>query len=106
MHLRDSNLKVSHADPVVVSTGTGNLLGSIIHCVELSNFVAITNFLEKCLYLVACSERPEVIFVDARLRIVRREEQIDCLGLITIVLQNNLSWKGRQPLHTECCWTV
>ena len=72
MHLRDGALEVSHRD-LIVST-PGYLFSSIIHRVELSDFIREANFFEQCSDLVSCSYRSEVVLGDTKLLVVRWEQ--------------------------------
>ena len=93
-----------HADSVVSALGV--LLGSIIHGVELSNFVRESDFLEQNLDLFAGSQLSEITFLDSQLGVVRWEKKVDCLGLITIILHKKLNskikltWKSATDLNS------
>ena len=85
VHLRDGHLEVPYADSIICALS--ELLGSIIHGVELSNLVTVTDFLEKPLDLLTGSQLSEVVLLDAQLRVVRWEQEINCLWLVAIILK-------------------
>ena len=62
------------------------LLGSIIHGIELSNFVSVTDLLEKSSDLVTGSDFSEVMLLNTKLGIVGWEQKINSLWLITVIL--------------------
>ena len=65
----------------------GELLGSIIHGVELSNFVSVTDLLEKSSNLLTGSLFSEIVLLNTKLGVVRWEKEIDSLWFVTIVLK-------------------
>ena len=65
MHFRDCALEVSHTDPVI--SAARDLLGSIIHGVELTNLVGVANLLEQRSDLLSRSQISEVVLRNALL---------------------------------------
>lgn len=63
MHLGDSHLEVPYANSIICALC--ELLGSIIHGVELSNFVSVTNLLEKTPDLLTSSKLTEVVLLNS-----------------------------------------
>lgn len=72
MHFRDRHLEVSDRDPVVCALC--EFLRSIIHRIELTNFVRESNFFEQSFDLFSASCRSKVVFSNAKLRVVGWEE--------------------------------
>lgn len=61
----------------------------VVHGIELSNLVAETDAVEEDFDLFAGSGQLEIVLTDAQLGEGRWEQNVNSLGLITIVLQIN-----------------
>ena len=77
-------LEVAHANAIV--RRLGQLLGTIVDRVELANLVAEADLLEQRPNCLATAKLTEFVLADAILGEVRREQQIDCLRLVSVVL--------------------
>ena len=86
MQLGQRVLEVANANAVV--GGLGQLLGAVIDSIELANFVGEANLLEQRSDTLATAQGAELGLADAVLGKVRREQEIDGLGLISIILSN------------------
>ena len=84
MELRECDLEVSYANSVVCALR--DLLCPVVHCVKFTDLVGVSNLLEEELDLVSGPWSSEVVLLNANFRVVRWEEEINCLWLITIVL--------------------
>lgn len=62
------------------------LLCTVVHGIKLSNLVAESNSLEQSLDLVSLAWQLEVIFADTQLCEGRREQKVNSLWLISIIL--------------------
>lgn len=62
------------------------LLGSVVHGIELSNLVAETDAVEEAFDLFAGTGELEIVLTDAQLGEGRGEQDVNGLGLVTIVL--------------------
>ena len=72
VHLGDSHLEVPYANSIICALS--ELLGSIIHGVEFTNFVGVTNLLEQGSDLVARPHLSKIVLLDAELGVVRWEQ--------------------------------
>ena len=72
MHFRNGALEVSDANLVICASRY--LLGSIIHSVELSDFVGESDFFKQCFNFFTRSRLSEVVLRDTLLRVVRWEK--------------------------------
>lgn len=77
-----------HAHSVVCALG--KLLGSIVHGVELSNLIGVSNFFEETSDLLAGSQLSEVVLLDAQLSVVGWEQKVNCFWLVSIVLKTKV----------------
>ena len=84
VHFRNCKLEVSHADAVIATLG--NFLCSIIHGIELSDFVGVSYFLEQRFDFFSSSQLSEVMLRNTVFREVRWEQQINCFWFISVVL--------------------
>jgi hypothetical protein len=86
VHFTYRHLEVSYRNSIV---GTlCELLGPIIHGVELSNFVCVTDSFEQGFDIFTGPCFSEIMLLNAQLGVVRWEEKVNCFGLITIILKN------------------
>jgi len=84
VHFRNSHLEVSNADFIIISLCI--FFGSVIHSIEFTNFVAISDFLKHGLYLQSSSKYSEILFFDSNLTVIRWKKKINSFWLVTIVL--------------------
>ena len=92
-HIRSSLNVVEHldgshesADADAIIGGVANFLRLIVNGVEFADFVAVTDCLEQGLDGVTVTRHLEVSFLDSDLGVRRREEQVDGLRLVSVVL--------------------
>lgn len=72
-----------HAHHVVLRLA--NFFGLVVHSVELADFVGVTDGFEEGLDRCSVAWHLEVGLLNAQLRKGRREKQVNCLGLVSIV---------------------
>ena len=84
MHLRDSDLEVSHAHSIV--TALRDFFCPIIHSIELSNFVCVANLLKQGFDLISSFQLSEIMLGYANFRKVGWEQQVHSFWLVTIIL--------------------
>ena len=74
----------SDADAII--WGSANFLCLVVNSIELANFVAVTDCLEHRLDRLTVTRHLEVRFFNTYLGMCRREEQVDSLRLVSVVL--------------------
>jgi hypothetical protein len=63
------------------------LLSAVVHCIEFSYLVAEADALKQHLDLIATTRLLEIVLCNSKLCEGRREKEVDCFRLITIVLK-------------------
>ena len=86
MHFRDGHLEVSDADFVVGSLSI--FFSTVIHSIEFTNFVFISNFREHASNFYSSSKSSEIVFFDSNLTVVGGKEKINSFWFVTIVLKS------------------
>ena len=89
------------ADAIIL--GAANFFGLVINGVEFADFVAVTDLFKESLNCCTVARALEVLLLDSDLSVSRREQQVNGLGFVSIVLEvSNRPLLFVRNVHSDC----
>lgn len=101
VHFGNRHLEVSHTNSII--SALSQFFGTIVHGVEFTDLVRISNFFKEVFDLLSGLQFSKVLLLDSQLSVARWEKEIDGFRLITVVLKfkNNDLFKNKNLLDNQ-----